>query len=342
MNTEINRRKKYWLDFQDLTSPVNRLLMVNCSEGMPERPMLWWEKKEERIEWAYERYMRCMDQMSWLNDHSIPFLNVLTGTEIFAEAFGCDVFYPEDNNPAAKPLVFSVEEAVKLKTPRLEDTKIMNSFEMARRLRDRAGRDALLCFPDIQVPADIAALIWEKSDFMMALYDEPEAVRELSLKIRGLLFEFFDLWIREFGDETIAHWPEYYMEKGVTMSIDEIGCVNTDMYVDFFEEDVAAFAERYGQIGLHCCAFAKHQWQNLSRTPNLKLINLCISDDRDSLESLQAFEGVCCQLPMNTVSPDRLPGAERIHTGTYRYVGTKAEALRLVNEFYEKYPYLAK
>lgn len=342
MNAEINRRKQYWLDFENLSTPVNRLLMVNCSEGISKRPLLWWDKKEERIEWAYESYMRRMDQLSWLNDHSIPFLNVLTGTEIFAEAFGCDVYYPLDNTPSARPLVFSAEEAAKLKTPRLEDTKIMNSFEMARRLRDRAGKDALLCFPDIQVPADIGALIWEKADYMMAMIDEPEAVRDLSLKIRALLFEFFDMWIREFGDETIAHWPEYYMEKGITMSVDEIGCVNAEMYGEFFAEDIAAFADRYGPVGLHCCAFAKHQWKNLSRTPNLKLINLCIGDDRDTLDSLAAFDGVCCQLPANNVSPDHLPNAGSLHVGAYHYTNTKAESLRLVNEFYEKYPYLAK
>ena len=48
MNAEISKRKKYWLDFQDLSSPVNRLLMIESSAYMPTLPLLWWEKKEER------------------------------------------------------------------------------------------------------------------------------------------------------------------------------------------------------------------------------------------------------------------------------------------------------
>ena len=54
----IEQRKKNWMDFMDMSTNHNRLLVMDCSETMPMRPPLWWEKSEERIEWSYERYMR--------------------------------------------------------------------------------------------------------------------------------------------------------------------------------------------------------------------------------------------------------------------------------------------
>lgn len=33
-------------------------------------------------------------------------------------------------------------------------------------------------------------------------------------------------------------------------------------------------SQRYGQMGIHCCAHAMHQWKHLLKIPNLCLLNL--------------------------------------------------------------------
>lgn len=57
MNSIVEKRKQYWVDFYDITSPVNRLLVVDYTKDFPQRPPLWWEMQKEREEWAYQRYM---------------------------------------------------------------------------------------------------------------------------------------------------------------------------------------------------------------------------------------------------------------------------------------------
>ncbi len=41
---EIQRCRQNWVDFADPKSDINRLLMVTYTQGMQEKPMLWWEK----------------------------------------------------------------------------------------------------------------------------------------------------------------------------------------------------------------------------------------------------------------------------------------------------------
>ena len=339
----IKARKKLWRDFYDLSSDVNRLIITDFPKEYPPRPMLYWENAQERIDWALKRYEKQLENMHVLDDHTIPSLNLLTGTEVFAEAFGCDVFRPNNDNPCAKPLVFSAEEAAKLKMPRLEDTKLMILFDMARKLREKAGKDAMLSLPDIQTPADVAALIWEKSDFYMTMFDEPEAVSEVIAMVREFMFGFFDKWFAEFGSEGMAHYPDYYIPDGITVSEDEIGIVNPQMFKDFFEEDLNRLTERYGNIGIHCCADSKHQWDNLKRLPGLRLINLHRNRE-ETYESFKVFGPVCAMLPMPSeeVDFDYLEGSDKYHICDGRYYPqTLDDCKRLVDTFYQKYPHIA-
>ena len=58
MVDEITRRKQNWVEFADPKSGVNRLLVISYGEGMPPRPMLWWELLREREDWSYNTYMK--------------------------------------------------------------------------------------------------------------------------------------------------------------------------------------------------------------------------------------------------------------------------------------------
>lgn len=335
---DIAARKQRWMDLLNMNSPVNRVLVVDCAEGMPQRPMLWWEKEAERMEWSYLRYQRMLENLDLIDDHAIPHLNMITGTEIFAEAFGCKVHKPSDNTPFALPMVHTVEEAEQVCVPRLEDTKLMRLFEMGAKLRQRAGQDVLLSLPDIQTPCGIAALIWEKSEFFIAMMEEPEAVLALSAKVRELLFAFLDLWKKTFGPETIAHYPDYYMPEGITLSEDEIGAISPALFEAFFADDLRLIAERYGAIGIHCCAHSKHQWTNFAKVPNLRMINLHLPI-HEKHESMEVFRDLCAQMPWEgEYDPLDIPNAERMHVAKFPYAPTMEDAHRLTERFHAQYP----
>ena len=339
MQHEIDIRKQKWIDFAEVSSSVNRLLVINYTEGMPERPMLWWENLAQREEWSYCRYMKQMEDLEFIPDNTIPYLSMSTGTEIFAEAFGCRVHRPDNNNPFALPKIFNWKELRTLKKPRLEDTNLMLLFEMADRLKERAGSSSVLGLPDVQTPMDIAALIWEKSDFFAAMYEEPEAVHELSEMVKELLFEFFDAWFQRYGREFIAHYPDYYMPDGITVSEDEVGSVSPEMYREFFEKELHEISERYGAIGVHCCANSAHQWENFQNIPHLKILNL-VREKEDTLESFKRFRNICGQYPSYCISEqDDIGDVSQLHLAQYCTVPTRKEA-RQVAVYFEEHGFL--
>lgn len=270
----IARRKQRWLDFYDLSKPPTSLFQIRYLGDLEERP---WPRPQEynaRLEWAWRKYQIQMEQIAWLEDDSLPFLDVYTGTEIFAAAFGCQVYYPENDMPFAMPRIREADEVAAVEIPDLDAPAIAPLFAMAEELYRRAGGDALMHLVDIQSPMDIAAVIWDKTQFYPALIQFPETVLVLTGKIKTFLERFLDEWFARFGKELIAHYPDYYLPYGITLSEDEAGAVSGKMFERLFLPELAELSVRYGQLGMHCCAHARHQWGNFLKIPGLCFLNL--------------------------------------------------------------------
>lgn len=272
--TQLKQRKQRWCDFYDFTKPASRVFIIRHAPDLPPRPIPNPELKGERIEWIWQNYQYHLERMQWLEDDTIPCLDMLTGTELFAEAFGCRVYRTAEDMPFALPLVNSAAEAEKLAVPSLDAPALALAFEMADELSRRAGAGAIFRMVDLQSPMDVAALIWEKKSFYLAMLEAPEAVLALSEKVKTLQFNFLDEWFRRYGKELIAHYPDYYLPQGVTMSVDEIGAVSQGMFVRFFLPELAALSQRYGGLGVHSCANNRHQWENFKKIPHLRLLNI--------------------------------------------------------------------
>ena len=258
-------------------------------------PILSAENKQKRIDWAKRLYDWQVKNTESYEDDSLPYLNPLTGTEIIAEAFGCEVRYPENNMPFALPLVFDSIAASKLKVPKLEDTPLVMLFDIIDELKTFAGDDALIRLPDVQGPIGSAALIWDKNDLFLTMVDEPKAVLELAEKVRALLMAFLDEWFSRYGTKYIAHFPAYYMEGGVTLSACEIGCFSQQMFRDFFADEINVLSRRYGGVGIHTCADSINQWENLRQVEELKLLNLSRPWEQIVL-AFDFFKDTCVQM----------------------------------------------
>jgi hypothetical protein len=274
LSPAITQRKQRWVNFLDISHPSRYVFLIRYAPESGTRPWPNPELKKSRIDWIWRNYEFHYRRMDWLDDDTIPYLDLYTGTEIFAEAFGCKIHRPADNMPFALSFINSPQEAGRLRTPSLDAPSLALAFEMADELRRRAGPEALVRLVDIQSPMDITALIWEKQSFYTALLESPEAVLELVDKVRALLISFLDEWFRRYGSEFIAHYPDYYLPQGISLSEDEIGAVNPGMFCKFFLPQLVELSKRYGGLGIHSCANSRHQWEHFQKIPHLKLLNL--------------------------------------------------------------------
>jgi len=298
MNNVIQAKKDKYIKFYELDPNVKKLFHIHIANNPNVKPMpyLRRENMQGRIDSAVSSYESAMSRADWLNDDFIPYATCGTGTEIFAEAFGCQVMRPDNTMPFAMPFITEAAEAAKIKIPKLEDSTLYYLFEMADKIKEKCGDEALLGLVDVQTPMDIAALIWDKTYFFAAMIDEPEAVKELAHKISQLYFAFFDEWFRRYGPEFISHCPDYYMPSGFTYSEDEVGAVSPKMFEEFFLPELIEISDRYGNVGMHCCAHARHQWENFKKIPNLKMINY-VPPHVDLRESIEYFTGVTAMFP---------------------------------------------
>jgi hypothetical protein len=272
-DSRIAARKQRWVEFLDVKSTRRVAYLIRYCPELKPRPLPNPDLVRERIEWSWEYYEYHMKRMDWLEDDTIPCLDMLTGTEIFAEAFGCRILHSKENNPAPYPMLHSVADAEAVRVPSLDVPPLRRLFEMADELYRRAGPGAMFHLVDMQCPLDVAAMMWSKMDFYPAMVKAPQAVIGLVEKVSALQFAFLDEWFRRYGSDFIAHYPDYYMPQGVTFSIDEIGAVNSKMFTQFFTPHLNQFSERYGGLGIHCCAKARHQWENVRKLSGLRMVN---------------------------------------------------------------------
>ena len=103
----LAERKRRWQALHDPASAQRRVFLVSCAEEQQENAAAnpappYPEEKEARIETALRSYEQQCRHAEWLDDDSLPFVDVYTGTEIFAAAFGCDVYRHEGSNPSAR------------------------------------------------------------------------------------------------------------------------------------------------------------------------------------------------------------------------------------------------
>ncbi|MHB9134389.1 MAG: uroporphyrinogen decarboxylase/cobalamine-independent methonine synthase family protein [Armatimonadota bacterium] len=170
------------------------------------------------------------------------------------------------------------------------------------------------------------------------LLEEPEAVKELAGKVAQLLTAFLDEWFARYGREFIAHYPSYYMPNGITLSEDEVGIVNPAIFAEFFLPELAMLSARYGGLGMHCCANARHQWGQFLRIPGLRVLNL-VQPPAVVTEAFRFFAPHVVQMHANCgegeplAAVKRLPAEARVILDLYAQ--TPDEALTLTHSMRE-------
>jgi hypothetical protein len=251
-----------------------------------DHPATYWA---DRIVGDYEVELRWHEE---LDDDSVPFARLQTGTQIFASAFGCETHRFEDSPPAALPMVTTPAEADALTVPALSSEPFEKIFEVGHIVQERLGPDAIIGISDIQSPFDIAALIWRKEDLFAAMYEAPDSVKLLTDKCNTLLKGFLAEFQRQFPNCNLCHCPKAWAppELGCWLSEDEAGSISTGMFQEFCAPGLCDLSETFGGLFIHCCAAADHQYDNFSNLPNLRGINRTFQSP-GPLPAIQTFAG---------------------------------------------------
>lgn len=251
------------------------------------------EPIQKWVPWVVENYKREVKSLELLQDDNVPLAKMLTGTQLFANAFGCEVHIPLDNMPCALPLVSCTEEADKLEVPNIWKTECLyRVFELGDAVRRELGPDVDMGICDMQTGFDIANLIWDKNDLLCAMSLEPDAVKRLSAKCALLLKTFLIELRKEFPTMSPAHCPNIWVppELGPWLSNDEAGIMSPEMFEEFCLPELNDLCDTFGGIGMHCCADAEHQFPEFNKIKNFYAFNR-VESRHGYLPILEHFSG---------------------------------------------------
>ncbi len=226
--------------------------------------------------WVVENYRRQVDALERHGDDSVPVAKVGTGTQLFAHAFGCKVHIPSGDNPCALPMAASAEEAEKIEMPDIwKSACLYRVFELAEAVRRELGPDTALAPCDLQTGFDIANLIWNKTDLLCSLIENPDAVKRLSAKCALLLKTFLLELRKEFPTMSPCHCPGNWVPpgSGAWVSNDEVGILSPAQFGEFCLPELIDLSHTFGGLGMHCCADAEHQFPGFKHIPNFYAFN---------------------------------------------------------------------
>ena len=294
VDARIERNRRFLSDL--FAGPFRGHALIMDPEPIPakwpgdfacsDRPLQDW------VPLAVESYEAKLKRLEALDDDSVPDVRLATGTHLFAAAFGCQVHVYEDSPAAARPLVSSAEEADRLHEPGPYSPPLGRVFEYGHLLRKQVGADVPIGVPDIQSPFDIAALIWNKEDMYLALYQNPDAVQRLVAKCQRLLTAFLVEFKAQFPECNLCHCPQAWAppELGCWLSEDEAGSMSVGMFEQFCLPSLVELSDQFGGIFVHCCATADHQYNSLKKLPNLRGLNR-VFQEPGPRPAIEAFAG---------------------------------------------------
>lgn len=198
------------------------------------------------------------------------------GTVSMASGWGGKIHLPECGCKYIDPIVHNAEEAQKV-FPLKTEGDVQKALKLYGEVCRELGSDRLYCTTiDFQGPLNTAALLWEQSDFMAAMYEEPDAVHAFLEKVTDYLIETIRKLQRALGEKICGNvWPYIWLPSdiGVGITEDYMPLLSADTYREFGIPYVERISREFGGLFIHCCGEYEHQINNL-RNSDIHILGL--------------------------------------------------------------------
>lgn len=206
-----------------------------------------------------------------------PMLAPWHGVGIYAELFGCDILYTENDWPWAKPLITdNPEDVYRLKPKKLEESELWRHlFETIDFFQKNTKGDIPLCATDPQGPMSTASMIWRTEDLLCACYTNPVEVHYLLNLVTDVFIEFYDRQMAAIEHPAYPGWgfPLGETGRGISMSDDNAAFLSPELYKEFCVPYNAKIAEHFNGLYLHSCGNWMHNIPVALEIPKLRAIN---------------------------------------------------------------------
>ncbi len=216
----------------------------------------------------------------------LPYLEPWVGTGVYANAFGCEYVWRENDAPAVHYRYHSLSDVVDIDPPRIEDSPVMmRVLEIIRYFRERTGDRIPIALTDTQSANDTATLILDAVELLTGCYSDPDVVRRFLSRINDLVIDFSRRQIEEIGEAPVAR-PGHIMVSdptwaGMAVSDDNLAVVSPEIGREFCLKYDRKLADAMGGLAIHSCGRWQHLMPDVAAMPGIVGIDCAIHTDSD-------------------------------------------------------------
>lgn len=238
------------------------------------------------VEEIYQNNIAYVDeklQFDWTDD--LPFLEPWIGTGVFANAFGCEYHFRDDNAPHVRYRYHNIEEVRDIEYPDYRKSPIMSMvLDCIDCFRERTHDGLPISLTDTQSAFDTATLILDAAEFFAACYTEPEIVAGFLKKINDLIVEFSEVQMKRIGPELLAQ-PGHLMPSivglpGISISDDNLAVSSPKINRQFSLPLDEQLGVHFGGVAIHSCGVWTHTISMLRDFQKMMAIECAVGHGR--------------------------------------------------------------
>jgi len=217
-------------------------------------------------------------------DFDMPNIKPNLGIGTIAATFGCELRVNDEADPWTKTLINRDcrEKVYELTRPDPVSNPIF------QRVRERISNlqehgDMPLRLVNVASPLVTASMIWDYTDFMMALLESPKEVHHLLEMITQATIDYVNVQLDTITDlHSMGHEVLCVpREVGLRISDDTAVLLSPKLYREFGAHYNGQLSEAFGGIVVHACGDSKHVIPVMLETPGLKGLDLTMPQNSD-------------------------------------------------------------
>jgi hypothetical protein len=217
-------------------------------------------------------------------DFDMPNIKPNLGIGTIAGAFGCDLLVNDEADPWTKTLINGDcrEKVYELTPPDPVSNPIFQRVRERITYLQEHG-DMPLRLVNVASPLVTASMIWDYTDFMMALLESPKEAHHLLDMITRATIDYVNIQLEAITDlHSMGHEVLCVpREVGLRISDDTAVLLSPQLYREFGVQYNGRLAEAFGGIVVHSCGDARHVIPTMLETPGLRGLDLTMPQNSE-------------------------------------------------------------
>lgn len=233
---------------------------------------------------SLEAQLSCLSEKMQLHcDVAFGYLEPWCGVGVYANAFGCPVFWYDTSDAQTTPCYDSVEQVANLPVPQVGDCELGKmALEYIRYFRQQTHDRIPISLTDTQSPMDTASLILDACELFAVSIEEPEALTDFMTKVTKTIGDFSEMQMEAIGAKCYVA-PGHMMLSdgamgGIALSDDNMAVVSPASYGNIGKPYNEMLSKRFGGLAIHSCGIITHNLPQLLETEGFQQFDFKITD----------------------------------------------------------------